>query len=322
MKTTMLSILSACIFTTLFGQQKQKTAKDTLLTELSTGACNCIDSISVFNRPKADVTKDINKCISASAGAYQLGAKLASIDLNKGTADKDGKKQINISINTNQNSSEYKEYYYEMERYLMDNCKAIKEKIAANDKQSDKSFSPNPEATDLYSKGIDESKKENYDKAIDYFQKALKIDAQFAFAWDNMGLCYRKLGNYDKAIEAYKKSLELDPRDLLPLQNIAVAYQYKKEYQLAIDAYNKLAEIDKNNPETFYGIGQIYAAYLQDYEKGLSNICKAYNLYNEQKSAYRTDAEKLIQLIYAEMKKQGKEEAFTRILKENNISTK
>jgi len=172
----------------------------------------------------------------------------------------------------------------------------------------------------LYFKGIDQSEKQNYQKAISYFQRALKIDSLFAFAWDNMGLCYRKLDKYDDAIYAYNKSLELDPLGLMPLQNIAVAYKYKKEYQKALAAYETLAELDSKNPEVYYGIGLLYAYSLNDLENGLDNICKAYTYYIAQKSPYRTDAEKLINLIYADMKKQGKETAFDEILKNNNIN--
>jgi len=131
-----------------------------------------------------------------------------------------------------------------------------------------------------------------------------------------------KLGEYDKAIGAYNKSLEVDPTGLLPLQNIAIVYQYKKEYKKAIKAYEKLAEIDKYNPEVYYGIGQIYSVYLKEYEKGLDNMCKAYNLYVEQKSPYRSDAEEIISMIHTEMKKEGKEEKFNEILKLNKISSK
>jgi tetratricopeptide (TPR) repeat protein len=149
----------------------------------------------------------------------------------------------------------------------------------------------------------------------------LKIDPKFAFAWDNIGICYRRLENYDKALEAYQNSLKIDPNGTMPLQNIAIVYQYKKQYDKAIAAYEKLGEIDKDNPEIYYGIGNIYATYLLDYEKGLSNMCKAYNLYIKQKSPFRTDAEKLINGIYREMKLQGKEARFAEILKENNIRT-
>jgi tetratricopeptide (TPR) repeat protein len=323
MKKLYFILFSILIVQHGFGQTKPATFRDSLLAELSAGACNCIDSLSVYNKSRADVAKEIHRCIADQVSAYQLGAQLMNIDLLKDTLDnKDGKKQINITLNTDENSQAFKDSYYEMERYLMTHCPSLKQKIAANDKLSDKSFSANPDAQNYYSKGLDESKADNHKKAIKYFEKAVKIDPEFAFAWDNMGLAYRKLGDYDKALEFYKKSLEIDPSGTMPLQNSAIVYQYKKEFQLAIDTYEKLAAIDKQNPEIYYGIGQIYATQLKDPEKGLSFMCKAYNLYVEQKSPYRSDAEKLIQFIYSEMKKENKEERFNEILKENNISTK
>jgi tetratricopeptide (TPR) repeat protein len=135
-----------------------------------------------------------------------------------------------------------------------------------------------------------------------------------------LGVNYRRLNKFEQAINAYEESLKIDPNGLMPLQNIAVAYQYKGEYTKAISAYQKLAIIDNNNPEVFYGIGNVYATYLKDYEKGLENMCKAYNMYIEQKSPYRSDAEKIINYIYSEMKKEGQEEKFNQILKANNIS--
>jgi hypothetical protein len=41
----------------------------------------------------------------------------------------------------------------------------------------------------------------------------------------------------------------------------------------------------------------------------------------EQKSPYRTDAEKIIQMIYADMKKNGNEAKFNEILKANNLNS-
>ncbi|MFC0774737.1 tetratricopeptide repeat protein [Terrimonas alba] len=293
--------------------------KEKLLAELSEISCKCIDSIKISNKAKEEIAKEINRCIDLQTNIYQLTSQLANVDsLTKTAKEKDGKKQIEITVNRNEDSPEYKAAYYEIERYLMENCKAVKEKISSSDKENKKSFSE--EALELYYKGIDESKKENYKKAIKYYERAVKIDPEFAFAWDNIGIAYRKLGEYDKALDAYNKSLSIDPTGLMPLQNIAIVYRFKKEYDKAIEAYERLAELDKDNPEIYFGKGQIYTAYLNDHEKGLDNMCKAYNLYIQQKSPYRTDAEKIINIIYAEMKKGGKEERFFEILKLHNIS--
>jgi len=256
-------------------------------------------------------------------GAYQVGVKFSNIEkLKETTAAINEKKEINIAVNLNPNSREYKEYYYEIEEFLMQNCSSIKKKMSENEIIGDKSYSNNEEALKYYQIGLDESKKENFTKAIENYKKALVLDPNFAFAYDNIGICYRRLNEYEKAIDAYEKSLKIDPNGTMPLMNIAVAYLYNKEYKKAVKSYEKLAKLDNKNPEVFYGIGNIYAQYLFDYEKALDNLCQAYNIYIETKSPYRTDAETLIRVVYKEMKKQGKEALFEEILKKHNISSK
>ncbi|MES2575143.1 MAG: tetratricopeptide repeat protein [Bacteroidota bacterium] len=316
MKKVVLVIVAICFYSSGISQEK-KISSDKLLKESAENGCKCIDSIPTYNNPKETVIAEINKCISKQTVSYQLTSKLMQIDILKENATD---KNISIAVNTNENSDEYKKYYYELERYMMDNCTSLKSKIASNEKQAQNSFSQNPKAKEFYYKGLDEFEKEKYEKAIEYFKKALKEDAEFAFAWDNIGLSYRKLGNYDKAIESYNKSLEIEPEGTMPLQNIAIAYQYKKEYQKAIDSFQKLAKINKNDPEIYFGIGNVYAINLRDFEKGLDNMCKAYTIYVEQKSAYRADAEKIINYIHSELKAQGKEARYYEILKSYNIS--
>ena len=321
MKKYLFVLLSFAIVSKASAQNDTATVKDVFLQEISKDICKCIDSISTTNKTKQEITKQINSCIDKKALPYQMASKISNIeDLKKTAPEKDGKKQIDIVIDTNKNSDHYKKYYYEIERKLMEDCPALKSKLATNDKENDNSFSKNPEALSLYKKGLAESAKENYTSAIQYYKDAIKVDAKFAFAFDNMGLAYRKMGDFDKSIEAYEQSLLLDPRGAMPLQNIAVAYQYKKDYVKAINYYERLSLLDSTNPEIYFGIGQICVLYLKDYEKGLNNLCKAYNIYTEQKSAYRTDAEKIINYTYTEMKKLGNEQKFIDILKENKIN--
>ena len=318
MKTFLLVAFCTLLAHIGFGQKKDKSekTKEKLLKELSANACKCVDSIETFNKANDVVAGEIGKCIDEVAGAYQLGSKLAEIDTKK-----DDKSSINISISEDKNSNEYKKYYYELERYMRENCQSLQTKVASTEKQnSAKSVSSDSKALEFFTKGQNEIKKQHYKEAAALFEKSVSIDDEFAFAWDNLGFAYRNLGQYDKAIEAYERSLQIDPKGLMPLQNIAIVYQYKKEFDKAIDAYKRLAEIDKNNPEVYYGIGQVYTINMNDFEQGLENICKAYNLYVEQKSPYRADAEKLIQVIYAQMKKQGKEDKFKEILKAHNIN--
>lgn len=287
------------------------------LNEIAENACNCVDSVPTFNKSKKEISEGINSCIDKQVMSYQMGMKIASMNIDSG---EDKAKKINIEINTNPNSVDYKKYYYEIERKLMSDCEAVKNKIASNDKVTEKSISSNPDALKYYYLALDETKKGDFAKSIDYYKKAVVFDPEFAFAYDNMGICYRRLNQFDESIEAYEKSLKIDPNGTMPLQNIAVVYTYKKEYRKAVKAYERLAKIDSNNPEVFFGIGNIYTNALFEYEKALENLCQAYNIYVEQKSPYRADAEKLIQIVYNEMKKQGKEATFNEILLKHHIS--
>lgn len=322
MKNIFLLILAISQSSLLFAGKFADPDSSAILNRLSGDACKCVDSILIVNKSKEELSKEISNCISKRVRTLQLFDKLMNASK---MADKavevDGKKQINISINDDEFSDEFKTYYFKLERYMMKHCSSLYEKMAANNIINERSLSSNEKALEYYNKGLDAVKEENYKKAISYFKKAVKEDPQFAFAWDNLGINYRRLNDYDKAIECYKNSLDIDPYGQMPLQNIAVAYQYKKEYQKAIAAYEKLATVDKNNPEIYYGIGNIYALFLEDYEKGLQYMCKAYNMYLTQKSPFRADAEKVINMIYGEMKNKGKEATFNKILEENNIST-
>ncbi len=297
--------------------------KEKLKKEMAGVACSCIDSISTFNKSNKEIAKDINQCIDKQVTAYQLGIKLMNLsEAEKDTVKSEKTGDVTINISTNKDSEEYKKYYYQLERYLMDTCASLKRKIAANEKLSENSISNNANAMEWYSKGNQEGEKGNYKKALKHYKKAVEIDPNFTFAWDNLGVTYRKLEEYDKAIEAYQNSLKINPKGKTPLQNIAIVYAYKKEFDKALEAYNRLAEIEKDNPEVYYGMGLIYFQYKNDNEKGLQNICRALRLYTEQKSPYRADAEKLLAYIYKEMKSNGQEDRFLEILQENGINFK
>jgi tetratricopeptide (TPR) repeat protein len=276
-------------------------------------ACKCIDKIKMKKKSQEKISGEIKKCIDDEVSSYQLMQKL--MGSMKGI---DTSKSKTITINVNKSSDDYKTYYYEIERELRDSCESLKTLLSSNEKQSKNSVSGNDDAKTYYSIGQDAMKAENYEDAVKYFTKAVTKDSKFAFAWDNLGVSYRKLGKYDEAINAYNKSLEVDPKGGTALQNLPLVYVYKKEYEKAIESYKKLVEIHPDDPEGYYGIGQAYI-YLKDYEKSLDYMCKSYNLYVKMGSPYRSDAEKIIQSLYNELKKQNKEESFNKILKANNI---
>lgn len=332
MKKTIILITVILSGLAVFGQGKQKDTSYTLTPEqtrdlldqikfdstkfidgAADNACQCIDSFkNISNKNAKDYTAEITECIDKQVSSLQLALKVMN-------SMRSGEKAI--ILNPDKESDEYIRNYRSIERMLRDSCDALTKLMATHDKETKNSFSDNADAIAEYNKGVVLIRDEKYEEALPYFEKAVKLDKNFAFAWDNIGICNRRLGNYEKAVKAYKRSIEIDPEGVTPLQNLPVAYEFLKKYDEAIEAYGNLAKLNAKDPEIFFGTGRIYLMYKKDMEKALTNLCKAYNLYTEAKSPYRSDAEKLISMVYAQMKKDNQLELFNKILKEHNIST-
>lgn len=273
--------------------------------------CNCIDSVDKMEDGKDKKMAAFANCIDEQVGPYQLAEKLLG--------SMRGKSDNKIELSTDKNSTEYKNYYYAIERWVKDSCATLNRRINTNDIQTEKSFSTNKDALSAYDEGVILLRKEKFDEAIPFFEKAVSIDKGFVFAWDNLGVCYRKTDKLEQAEAAYKASLAVEPRGKMALQNLGVVYQYQKKYDEAIAAYKEILKYYPDDPEVYYGIGIIYHNGKDNMEEALQNMCKAYNIYVAQKSAFRSDAEKVISMIYNRMKKDNKEDVFYGILKENNI---
>lgn len=281
------------------------------------GACKCIDSISLSRKGNKEIANEISECIHKEVMVYSMSKQMMATLFEETPAS--GKKTI--SINTNKESDAYKQDYYEIERWLRDSCASLKSAVASDNRESMYSKSSNKKAMELYAKGSDKISEEKYAEAIPFFEKALAIDPMFAFCWDNLGICYRRIGNYEKALDAYNHSLNVDPNGATPLQNIPVVYESQKKYEKAAEAYAIYLKKFPKDPEGYYGLGRSYVL-MNELPKGLDNLCKAYNLYIEMESPYRADAEKMISLIFHEMKEKGMEKKFDEILEKNHINAK
>jgi len=316
-KKRLTILIPIFICSLVFAQNEKSPSAKEVLQEISEKSCKCIDSINGYNKTKDLVNKEISSCIDKNVLIYSMSKTFEKTDADiKSGKIKD--KKVNVTINSNPESDDYKQAYFEIETDLMDHCATLRGLTSSAESKHDL-LSKDPVALDFYNKAIDASEKEDWKEAIKNYEQALKKDPKFIYAWDNLGICYRRLGEYDKAIDAYKKSLTLDPKGKMPLQNIPIAYVHKKEYEKAINAYLDLDKVYPNDAEVYYGIGQVYYDHLKDNEKALDYIAKAYNIYTTQKSPYRTDAEAIIGFIYKKMKDENKTDKFKEILKNNSI---
>ncbi len=98
--------------------------------------------------------------------------------------------------------------------------------------------------------GLAYDSKGDYDRAIEYFKKALAIDLKklgpehpsVAGNYNSLGSAYQRKGDYDRAIEYYQKALAIDLKKLGPehpnvaigYNNLGLAYDSKGDYDRAI----------------------------------------------------------------------------------------
>lgn len=291
------------------------------IKNISASACDCIYEVDL-NESKEVKSEKISECIKTAISTNQLQEKLSAlVSKTNDTLSKieditkiDSltiKDDVTIVIND-------KENYDEVEKYLYDNCPVMKTIYFTDNKEHKNSFSNRKKAMKFYEEGQVAFAKEEYAKAITLYKKAVDKDKNFAFAWDNLGYSYRRLGNYKQAIECYKTSLALDPKGKMPLMNIAVAYQLDNDLDSAIDAYNHFGDLYPEDPEAFYGLGRMYML-KKYYEPALDKMIVAYKLYLDMDSPYNIDAQKHIVMIYNEMKEQDKLELFYEIAKKHNL---
>lgn len=97
--------------------------------------------------------------------------------------------------------------------------------------------------------GLDLTKSKKYLRAIECFQLALLEKPGFADAYYNMGKCQIVRNNYDKAILCYQKAVESEPKysgDCY--NNIGLCYELKRNFPLAIENYKKSSDAFSLNP--------------------------------------------------------------------------
>jgi tetratricopeptide (TPR) repeat protein len=113
-------------------------------------------------------------------------------------------------------------------------------------------------AVQFFRDGLSFLSKDDCEKALPYFEKAVESDSQYAEAWAQSGFCNEKLGRHAEALEASKKAVNLRP-SAESYFNIGLANFYLKQYKEAAEAYRQSIRIDPyNSADAYYALGLVY----------------------------------------------------------------
>ncbi|UCE24856.1 MAG: tetratricopeptide repeat protein, partial [Candidatus Zixiibacteriota bacterium] len=116
-----------------------------------------------------------------------------------------------------------------------------------------------------------------YDDALEMLQRAADLDPNFSYTHFLMGVALVRKEDYDKAIDAFQKERELtggvNPVVMVPM---CAAYFRKGDHQKAEEVLAGIEEILKHEYISPFFLGQLYFA-LGKSDEGFELFEKAYN---------------------------------------------
>ena len=113
-------------------------------------------------------------------------------------------------------------------------------------------------AVQFFRDGLTFLSKDDCEKALPHFEKAVESDSSYADAWAQSGFCNEKLGKHAEALEASKKAVSLRP-SAESYFNIGLASFYLKQYRDAAEAYRAAIKLDPyNSADAYYALGLVY----------------------------------------------------------------
>jgi Flp pilus assembly protein TadD len=134
-----------------------------------------------------------------------------------------------------------------------------------------------PKAVKEFDKGNSERQNGNLYAAIGHYQKALRIDAKFYPALNNMGTLYEQRGDHAQANKAFAKAREINPDDGEAYINLGHVLYEEGQFRGAIDQLNEGLQ---RSPESAVGNFFLGSAYfkLRETEKAEALLKKACTL--------------------------------------------
>lgn len=98
----------------------------------------------------------------------------------------------------------------------------------------------------------------NKDKALDFYERALKINRHSESALLNLSTINYELGNYDISAELAEKVLNINPKNIAALQNLGNVAYCNADYSLALKYYQ---DMYKYNPRSYIAMINIANTY-------------------------------------------------------------
>lgn len=134
-------------------------------------------------------------------------------------------------------------------------------------------------------RGTDYCGKAQWDKAIDDFREAVRLDPTNALAYEYLGGAYFGRGDLEKAIATIGQAIRLNPTNARTYLNRASAHDAKGDYDKAA---SDLAESLRLNPKDANALAMrgFYSCNKGEFDKGVADYLEAIRLDPQNAGAY------------------------------------
>lgn len=133
----------------------------------------------------------------------------------------------------------------------------------------------NPQFIEAYNNiALDLAYLGEHEQAIDFIDRALAIRPDFIEAIVNKGCFLNAMGDYQAACVVFERVLHISPNDTMALANLSVALRHLGNYDQSRACAETLLKISPHDYKGHSSLGKISLA-LEDYESALSHFLNA-----------------------------------------------
>ncbi len=135
-------------------------------------------------------------------------------------------------------------------------------------------ISPTGRAESNFSAGNSAYDVQNYDRAIDKYDEAIRLKPDYADAYNNRGLAYQARGNTDQAIADFGEAIRLNPGLGQAYSNRGLAYQAQGNYDQAIADFDEAVKFMYGAASVYNNRGLAYRD-IGEYDKAIADFSQA-----------------------------------------------
>jgi len=108
-----------------------------------------------------------------------------------------------------------------------------------------------------YTLGLLYKEAKDYEQAIEYLEKSIKIDSGFSKGYSELGNVFSKQERYTKAIEYNNKAIEVNPEYSEAYVNLGDIYKKRNEYDKAEEVLRKVLSINPLHRDAYFSLWSI-----------------------------------------------------------------